>query len=179
MPASEILIRPVVPSPLHRSGVWKVWAVRALVALLFLLFMHRAFLPAWAHLDSDFANYYLAARLYREGYPVERVYDWTWFQRQKDHAGIEQPLVGFIPSTLTSALTILPLTSLSPLQANRSWLVVSFGLLLLAACLLKTITSLTWRRVGLLTFLAVAPLHKNFLLGQVHVVMLLLLALAA
>jgi hypothetical protein len=179
MPASEILIRPVVPSRLHRADAWKAWAERTLVALLFLLFVHRAFLPAWAHLDSDFANYYLAARLYREGYPVERVYDWTWFQRQKDHAGIEQPLVGFIPSTLTSALTILPLTSRSPLQANRVWLVVSFGLLLLAVWLLKTITSLTWRRVGLLTFLAVAPLHKNFLLGQVHVVMLVLLALAA
>jgi hypothetical protein len=180
MQAADPLISSAGPHfRLYRSDVWKAWAERALLALLFLLFVFRAFIPAWGHVDSDFANYYLTARLYREGYPVERVYEWTWFQRQKDHAGIEQPLVGFIPSTLTSALTILPLSSLSPLQANRVWLVVSFGLLMLAVALLKTITALTWRRVGVLTFLAVAPLHKNFLSGQVHVVMLLLLALAA
>ena len=179
MQAVDTLVCPIESPRAHRSGVWKVWAERALLALLLFLFVARAFIPAWGRLDSDFANYYLAAKLYREGYPVERVYEWTWFQRQKDHAGIEQPLVGFIPSTLTSALTILPLSSLSPLQANRAWLVVSFGLLLGVAALLKAITALTWRRIGVLTFLAVAPLHKNFLLGQVHMVMLLLLALAA
>ncbi len=170
---------PVETPRLSRHAAWRAWAERVLLAFLLLLFFVRAFIPAWGHLDSDFANYYLVARLYREGYPVERVYEWTWFQRQKDHAGIERPLVGFIPSTLTSAVTILPLSSLSPLQANRCWLVISLGFLSLAIALLKSITSLTWRRIGILTFLAVAPLHSNFLLGQVHVLMLLLLALAA
>ncbi len=179
MEASSTLIRPVESSQTLRRSNWRARAERALLTFLLLLFFVRGFIPAWNHLDSDFANYYLAARLYREGYPIERVYEWTWFQRQKDHAGIDRPLVGFIPSTLTSALTILPLTSLSPLQANRSWLVISLGLLFLSAAFLKRITNLAWRRTGVLIFLAIAPLHKNFLLGQVHVLMLLLLALAA
>jgi len=179
MQASNTLICTVESSQTLRRSTWIAWAERAVMAVLILLFVVRGFIPAWRHLDSDFANYYLAARLYRDGYPVERVYEWTWFQRQKDHAGIERPLVGFIPSTLTSALVILPLTSLSPLQANRCWLVISLGFLFLTAALLKRITSSPWRRIGVLTFLAIAPLHNNFLLGQVHVLMLLLLALAA
>jgi hypothetical protein len=179
MQASGTLICPIETSQIPRHAVGAAWAERVLMAFLLLLFFVRGFIPAWSHLDSDFANYYLAASLYREGYPIERVYEWTWFQRQKDHAGIERPLVGFIPSTPTSALMILPLASLPPLPANHWWLVISFGLLSLTVALLKSISTLTWRRIGVLTFLAVAPLHKNFLLGQVHVLMLLLLTLAA
>ncbi len=179
MQASGPLIGTVETSRLSRLAVWRQWTERVLMVALLLLFVVRGFIPAWGHLDSDFADYYLAARLYREGSPVERVYEWTWFQRQKDHAGIEQPLVGFIPATLTSVLTILPVSSLPPLQANRCWLVISLGFLSLAVALFKSITSLTWQRVGVLTFLAVAPLRDNFRLGQVHMLMLLLLALGA
>ena len=165
------------PQSLHfRLGAW---GERLLLAFLVLLFVARGFIPAWSHLGSDFPNYYLVARLFHQKYPLERVYEWTWFQRQKDHAGIERPLVGFIPSTLPSALIVLPLAFLSPLQANRCWLVLTSGFLLLVAVLLKRVTSLTLRRVGVLMFLAVGPLRSNFLLGQVHVVVLFLLVLAA
>lgn len=154
-------------------------AERILFVLLLVLFVWRGFIPAWSRIGSDFANYYLVARLYRGGYPVERVYEWTWFQRQKDRAAIERPLVGFAPSTLVSSLVVLPVSSMPVLQANRAWLVISLGLLLLSAAQLKTITDLPWRRIGLIMFLATAPLHSNFLLGQVHIVMLFLLTLAA
>jgi hypothetical protein len=179
MQPSGTLICPSEAVQLPRRAIWRVLAERLLMASLLVLFFFRAFVPAWRHLDPDFANYYLAASLYRNGYPVERVYDWTWFQRQKDHAGIDRPLVGFMPSTLPSALTMFPLSSLPPLEASRWWLLISVGCLSLTIVLLKAITSVTWLRIGVLTFLAVAPLHNNFLLGQVHVVMLLLLALSA
>jgi hypothetical protein len=179
MQASGTLICPAETPQLDSHAVWRVRAESLLVAFLLALFAVRGFIPAWRHLDSDFANYYLAAHVYREGYPVERIYDWTWFQRQKDHLGLERPLVGFAPSTLPSILPILPLSSLPPLQANRCWLVISLGSLFLAVAVLKKITDLTWRRIGVLTFLAIAPLHNNFLLGQVHILMFLLLALAA
>ncbi len=179
MQASGTMICPVETPQLLRHAVWRVWTERVLLALLLVLFAVRGFIPAWSHLDSDFANYYLAAHIYREHYSVERVYEWTWFQRQKDHLGLDRPLVGFIPSTLPSILPILPLSSLPPLQANRCWLVISLGSLFLAVAVLKRTTNLVWRRIGVLTFLAIAPLHTNFLLGQVHVLMLLLLALAA
>lgn len=179
MQASGALICQAETPQLADHAVWRVWAERLLLALLLALFAVRGFIPAWGHLDSDFANYYLAAHVYREGSPVERIYDWTWFQRQKDHLGLDRPLVGFAPSTLPSILPILLLSSLPPLQANHCWLVISLGSLFLAAVVLKKITNLTWRRIGVLTFLAVAPLHNNFLLGQVHILMFLLLALAA
>jgi hypothetical protein len=177
--ASSTTLSEAIQPPLVAYPTLKVWAERILLAFLLLLFVVRGFIPAWRHLDSDFANYYLVARLYREGYPVERVYEWTWFQRQKDHFGIDRPLVGFAPSTPTSALLVVPLASMPPLVANRWWLAINLALLSLTGVFLKRITSLPWRRIGVLVFLAIAPLHMNFLTGQVHLVMLLLVAVAA
>jgi len=179
MGVSEMTMCEAKTSQMTQRSFLGLMTERILFALLMLLFLTRGLIPSWNHLGSDFADYYLVARLYRTGYPVERVYEWTWLQRQKDHAGIERPLVGFAPSTLTSALLVLPVSSMSPLQANRTWLVISLGLLLSSAALLKKITDLPWRRLGLIMCLAVAPLHTNFLLGQVHAVMLFLLTLAA
>jgi Glycosyltransferase family 87/WD40-like Beta Propeller Repeat len=179
MEAASTAIPKATRTQMAPSDAWRRWSERVLFAFLLTLFFVRGFIPAWGHVDSDFANYYLAARLYREGYPVERVYEWTWFQRQKDHFGIDRPLVGFIPSTLTSSLLVLPLSWMPALLANRCWLVLNLGLLPLIAALLKRITSLSWTRIGVIVFLAVAPLHSNFLLGQVHLFMLLLLTLAA
>ncbi len=178
MQSSGVLICPVETLPVARRAAWRMWTERALLSALVLLFAVRGFIPAWKHLDPDFANYYLAARLYRDRYPVERFYEWTWFQRQKDYAGVERPLVGFASSTPISVLAIVPLSSLPPLQANRWWLIMSFGFLLLTVAILKSTTSLTWRGIGILTFLSVAPLHSNFLLGQVYLLTLLLLAVA-
>jgi hypothetical protein len=167
------------PEPLPRSFAWRLWSERAVLMFLILLFVKTGFIPAWNHLNSDFPNSYLVARLYREGYPLERVYDWTWFQRQKDHRGIDQGLVGFIPQTIPSAMVIAPWSSLPPLQAKRGWLAVNIVFLLLIAALLTISTRLGWLRVSLLMFLAVIPLRSNFLLGQLHVFVLLLLTFAA
>ena len=177
--ASEIVLCEAEPSHASRRVDWGATTERILLAVLFVLFVGRALVPAWRHLGSDFANYYLVASLYRDGYPVERVYEWTWLQRQKDHAGIDRPLAGFAPLTVTSALLVRPFSSMLPSQANRVWIAISFGLLPLIAAILKRIIALPWRRIGLIMFLAVAPLHSNFLLGQVHLVMLLLLTVAA
>jgi hypothetical protein len=149
-----------------------------LVALL-LLFVTKGFIPAWRHLNTDFPNYYLGARLYRQGYPIERAYEWTWFQRQKDHLGIDQGLVGFIPLTLPSILPLMPLSSLPPLQAKHIWLAMNVLFLLATGLLLKSITTLNMQRIAFLTLLAVVPLRHNFLYGQMHILVLLLLTLAA
>jgi hypothetical protein len=167
-----------VPRLRHRAG-WGKWSERVLLVTLILIFVVTGFIPAWRHLNSDFPNYYLIARLYREGYPLERVYEWTWLQRQKDHRGIDQPLVSFIPSTLPSALVVLPLSSLPPLQAKRWWLGINLVFLLLIAGLLRSITELSSVRIALLMFLAIVPLRDSFLYGQMHILVLLLLTIAA
>jgi hypothetical protein len=154
------------------------WAEYLLLTVLVGLFLFRDFLPAWQRLNTDFRNYYVAARLYREGSSLLRVYDFTWFQRQKDHLGMGQYLVGFVPDTLLSALPILPLAGLPPLTAKRVWLVINGGLLALSALLLTQITRLGWRRILIIIFLAVEPLSKNFLFGQMHLVVFSLLVAA-
>jgi Glycosyltransferase family 87/WD40-like Beta Propeller Repeat len=154
------------------------WIQHLLLLVLLAGFVGKGFVPAWRHLNSDFPNYYLIARLYHAGYPLARVYEWTWLQRQKDHQGIDQGLVSFIPSTLPSALAILPWSSRPPLEAKHGWLIANLVFLGLVAFLLTRITALGWERITLLMFLTFVPLRENFLLGQEHVLVLLLLTLA-
>src|ERR1022692_322391 len=128
-----------------------------LVAALLAVFAGRGFLPAWQTLNTDFPNYYLAASLYHRGVPLGRVYEWIWFQRQKDYAGIQQPLVGFIPNPPMCVLPVLPLSLLSPLAAKRAWLILNLGFLLLALGLLNRVTKRGWRRAALISLLCIAP----------------------
>src|SRR5215472_4532194 len=122
------------------------------------VFLGRAFLPAWKSLNTDFPDYYLAARLYHQGYPLEQIYDWTWIQRQKDHAGIDRPIVAFALLTPFSLLPILPFSPLPPLAAKHYWLVINLVLLFLTGWLLSRMTALEPRRIAILTFLAIIPL---------------------
>jgi hypothetical protein len=146
--------------------------------LLLALFVLKALIPAWNSLRSDFANYYIVARLLREHYSMDRIYDWIWLQRVKDHWSIPQPLVGFVGLTPFSALPLLPLTWLDALEAKRVWLVVNLALLAATLYGMQRITSLSARRVALIAFLAIIPLRNDFLLGQMHLVVLALLVLA-
>src|SRR5690242_2716526 len=137
-------------------------AESAILLLLVGLFLWRGFLPGWRTLNTDFPNYYLAAGLHGQGFALDRVYDWTWFARQKDHAGIKNPIVGFASLTLLSMLPVEPLASLPPLAAKRAWLIVNLILLGLVILLLNQISELGLRRVMILTFVAVDPLSINF-----------------
>jgi hypothetical protein len=150
-----------------------------LLGVLAVVFIWRGFIPAWGWLNTDFPNYYIAGRLFRDGYPLDRLYEWSWIQRQKDHLGIDQALVGYVPLSLFSGLIVAPLTSLSPLAAKRVWLVVNLLLLLATGLLLRRMTRLAPRRIALMVLLAVVPLRTNFQFGQQHVLVLLLVTVAA
>jgi hypothetical protein len=52
------------------KGAGFEWAA---LILLVALFFWKTFVPAWGTLNTDFPGYYLAARLFRDGYPFERV----------------------------------------------------------------------------------------------------------
>jgi hypothetical protein len=174
-------VKPLGPEALAVEGRrfgWNPRGEKLLLVILIFIFAATGFIPAWRHLNSDFPNYYLIARLYRDKYPMERVYEWIWLQREKDHQRIDQRLVSFIPSTLPSALMVLPFSSLSPLNAKRCWLLSNLAFLALTGIVLGAITALRARRILLLTFLAVIPLRDSFLYGQMHILVLLLLAFA-
>ena len=132
---------------------------------------------SWQSLNTDFPNYYLTARLLREGYNTDRLYEWIWIQRQKDHLGIEQPVVGYAPNTPFTSLAVLPLTYAAPLTAKRVWIILSLLLLGIVAALLHSLTGLLWRRIALLMVLCF-PLHRNLLYGQYYVLLLLVMTLA-
>ena len=161
--------------PLKRMPAAIEWI---LVFALVGLFATRALLPAWRTLNTDFPNYYLAALLRVEHTPIDRAYEWTWFQRQKDHNQIPQPLVAFAPHPPLCAAPMLLLTPLAPLAAKRVWILLNLAFLAAALCILRRLTELRWRHILLIAGLCLLPLRTNFMLGQYYVLILLLICLA-
>ena len=149
-----------------------------LVAFLASLFLFRGFLPAWRSLNTDFPNYFVAASVHRAGIPLDRAYEWTWFQRQKDHLGIDQELVGFAPHPPLCALPFIPLAGMQALNAKRVWLVCNLGFLALVFWILRRATKLSWHHVILISLLCIAPLRANLLDGQYYILILLLICAA-
>jgi hypothetical protein len=147
-----------------------------LVVLGFYLFGHT--LPrAWRTLNTDFPNYYLAAKLTREGVDPSRAYEWTWLQREKDHRAIDQRVVGLVPITPFSTLAIWPLTGMAPLAAKHVWLIFNLLLLFPIAWLMRAVSGLSLLQIGCL-FGMCFPLQRNLLYGQYYIVLLGILTAA-
>jgi hypothetical protein len=166
-------IRFVQPNSAWQSSL--EWTV---VAALAVVFATRSVVPAWQSLNSEFPNYYLAAKLYQHHVPLDRIYEWTWFQRQNDHWGVRDGLVSFAPNPPTLILASAPLAGLQPLAAKRAWLVLSLASLALSVGILRRVTTLSWRRLALITLLCVLPLNVDFLFGRHYVVILTLVCAA-
>ena len=149
-----------------------------LLVVLLTIFVERSFWPAWGKLNSEFPNYYLAAELYHQNIPLDRVYEWTWFQRQNDHLGVYDGLVSFAPNPPTSVLALIPLARLRPLSAKRVWLGLSLGFLVFSLSILHQVTQLGWRRLLLISSLCILPLHIDFLYGRPYVFLLFLICAA-
>jgi hypothetical protein len=150
-------------------------AVLGLVAIFVVL----GVLPACRRINTDFPNYYLAATLLRKGFALDRAYDWLWFQRQKDHAGIDWGVVGYVPLSPYSALIMVPLSRLAPLVAKQTWVLLDVGLLGATTYVLWALTRMPVRRILILIFLTLVPLQTNVEFGQQYVLLLFLLAAAA
>ena len=105
------------------------WIFLAVLAAAFVAF---SIVPGWRALRSEFPNYYLAAELYHQGIPLDRSYEWTWFQRQNDHLRVRDGLVSFAPNPPSSVLPLLPFARLTPLGAKRAWIVTNLLLLALS-----------------------------------------------
>ena len=128
---------------------------------------------AWRTLNTDFPNYYTAARLVHEGYDMSRMYEWTWIEREKDHRGIDERVIGLLPITPFSTLAVWPIAELRPLTAKHVW--IAFNLVLLAplAWMLRRMTKLSYARIVMVLALCF-PLHRNLVYGQLYIVVLVL-----
>ena len=134
---------------IHEARLKKWLEIAALMALASLL-LWKGIVPGWKKLNTDFPNYYLVARLMREGHSLDRVYDWVWLQGIKDRWRLDQPFVGFIGLTPFSAWPVLPLALLPALTAKRIWLVVNLCFLGASVELLGRTTNLGRVRVWIL-----------------------------
>lgn len=132
---------------------------------------------AWKTLNTDFPNYYMAARLVHEGYDTSRMYEWAWIEREKDHRALDIRVIGLLPITPFSTLAVLPLAGLAPLTAKHVWILLNLILLAPIAWLLRSLTGLRYQHAALAIFLSF-PLHRNLLFGQFYILLLLLLMAA-
>jgi hypothetical protein len=148
----------------------------ALAAIAF--FLATAFRSGWRRVETDFPNYYTAAVCVRKGLPLRDYYDWTWFQRQINFAGVEQQLGGYPPHTPLTPLPIVPIAGFPFQIAKRIWLVCNLGFLAATIWLLARVTGFRAEHLVLLTFLGLGALYSNFLYGQYYVFLLFLMTLA-
>ena len=132
---------------------------------------------AWARLITDFPNYYLTARLVHEGYDTDRMYEWTWLQREKDHRSIDSEAVGLIPNTPLTSLIIWPLSAFPALAAKHVWILVNLALLVPLCWLLRSLTGLSYQRAALVLALSF-PLYRNLQFGQYYIFLLALIVAA-
>jgi Glycosyltransferase family 87/WD40-like Beta Propeller Repeat len=133
------------------------------------------FLQGFQRMETDFPNYYAAAKLTTEHMPLRQFYDWVWFQRQIHYAGIDHQLGGYIPHTPLTMLPYLPLIAFSPQHAKQAWLLLEVIMLTASVVLLARIGRLPRLDVLVLSLLAYSSLSFNFQLGQYYILILCLL----
>lgn len=150
------------------------WSERAVLTVAIMFLCVHSLPRAWQTLNTDFPNYYIAARLAKEGYDTSRMYEWRWIEREKDHRNIDIPVIGLLPITPFSTLVMYPLTSFDPLTAKRIWILLNFAFLLPIGWILRSLTQLNYRRIALALLLSF-PLYRNLLYGQFYIFLLLLL----
>jgi hypothetical protein len=137
-----------------------------------------SFYQGWTRSETDFPNYYTAAVLVRKGERLRNYYDWTYFQRQMNYAGIERQLGGYIPQTPLTMLPMVPISVFAPQSAKRLWLVCDLAFLGGTLWLLSRITRFSIWQLAALALAGYGSMHINFLLGQYYVFLLFLLTLA-
>lgn len=117
-------------------------AILLLIALVTVLLV-RGVVPALSKIQSDFPDYLTAAKIVADGGEVGRLYDNVWFQDQMRRYGTGGPAPGkFAPFPPPTALLLLPLVRLAPLDALRVTTGVSILCLAAAIVLLERI--LAW-----------------------------------
>src|SRR6202166_216110 len=149
-----------------------------LALLMLALFLATSFRKGWTRDETDFPNYYTAAVLVNHGAPLRDYYDWTWFQRQMNYAGIEHQLGAYLPQTPLTMLPMVPLAGFPVRTAKQVWLALHPRLF--AATLWMPLKSTPNRieYIAILMFLGYGSLQSNFRLGQYYVFLLFLLTLA-
>lgn len=116
--------------------------------------------------------------MYLDGKDIKTAYDNVEFNRQLLMYGINEQIVSYTPYPPLTALIMLPIAKLVPLDAKLWWNI--FNLVVLLACIivLSKIAQLDFFKCGLIFFLSGFALANNFFFGQVYLLVLLFLLLS-
>jgi hypothetical protein len=125
-------------------------------------------LPAFRVIDSDFPNYYVAARIVKEGDDPAKLYDDDWFQAKIHDHGIQQR-GKFSPFPPPTAFLLLPLTGLSPLAALRVVTVLNLAMLASAVLLVSRVSCFNQLESCAFVLLSGAGLINCLRLGQLYI----------
>ncbi len=162
------------PAPPGRSRVRQILV--AGVSLAYILW--SAVLPAARRIETDFSNYYIPARLIVRGESTARLYEFSWFQRQMEYAGIHRALGGFNYFPPPAALPLVPIGGLDPIAAKTAWTAANLVMLIALLLALRRLGGLPlWAGLALAA-LSGTSLHDNFLFGQFYIALTLLIAVA-
>ena len=153
------------------------WVLRLLALISLLIFLATAFRAGLQRDETDFPNYYTAAVLVRRGEPLHKFYDWTWFAREMDKAGLSQHIGNYTPHTPLTMLPMIGLVGLSVQHAKQVWLVCNLFFLAATLWMLSRITGRTLAQLWLFAFCGYFSLYSNFLLGQYYLFLMFLLTL--
>jgi hypothetical protein len=149
---------------------WKGPAAAALLVALVSLVLVRGVAPALTTIDSDFPNYFTAARIVAAGGSAERLYDDSWFQQQilREIPGVAAS-GKFAPFPPPTALLLVPLARLSPLTALRVTTAVSLLCLLCSIWLLARIVPLGLVDSAVLVLLSGYAVLSSLRFGQPYI----------
>ena len=141
-----------------------------LLAVLTAFLVVRGIVPALTRVDSDFPGYLTSARIVAEHGNTARLYDIPWFQEQMRRYGIGTPSEGkFQPFPPPTALLLVPVASLEPLDALRVVTAVSAVCLIGSIVLLSRILAWTLIDTALLVMLSGWAVVNAFRLGQPYI----------
>ena len=139
-----------------------------LVCVLAPFVLGRGVLPALRVIDSDFPNYYVAARIVRDGKDPAKLYDDDWFQAKIYDNGIRQR-GKFSPFPPPTALLFLPLTGFSPLAALRVVTLLNLAMLGAAVLLVSWTCGFSAIESAAFVLLSGVGLINCLRLGQLYI----------
>jgi glycosyl transferase family 87 len=152
------------------QSFWQRLAGVVLLAVLGITVVVLGVVPALSRVDTDFPNYFTAARIVADRGAADRLYDDSWFQQQMRRYRIGKPDEGkFSPFPPPTALLLVPLVRLEPLAALRVVTVVSVVCLLCAAVLLARILTWSYLESTLFMLLSGWAVISSLRLGQPYI----------
>jgi Glycosyltransferase family 87 len=143
------------------------------IAFLSAFVFWKGVLPAFKEVNSDFANYYVSARMIVEHKPLDSLYNNAWFEKQIHNRGINT-LGKFSPFPPITAFVMTPLAWMSPIRAQQSFTVINLLLLFGCIWLIRKITGWDWRLSSLLILVCGIGLVNNIRFGQLYILVLFL-----